>query len=101
MTALAKFEANELRMQIFESVGWRCEVCGALLLEGCPQLAHRIPKTKGNLEKYGKAIIHHRFNLVAVESLACNSAVNIGGHPGAIFALVDRIRGDLHDKGEI
>ena len=39
------------------------------------QLAHRIPKTKGNIKKYGAYIIHHDKNLKLCCSLDCNVKV--------------------------
>lgn len=77
--------------------GGRCEVCGQpLALSDC-QLAHRVPKTKGNLRTYGPAIIHHELNLACVCSLRCNSAVllNLATRPVEAQALIDRIKKEL------
>ena len=65
-----------------------------------PQLAHRIPKTKAYLRRWGKEIIHHRLNLVAVCGLRCNAAVLLdpATHPIESEALVDQIRSELWTK---
>jgi hypothetical protein len=68
-----------------------CEVCG----EPGTQLAHRIPQSKDNLNRYGKAIIHHEKNLALVCGLACNAAVNIDHDPLAKWRLVREIRETL------
>jgi hypothetical protein len=59
------------------------------------QLAHRIPQRKHFLRKYGKDVIHHRFNVRAVCSERCNAAVSIAQQPEEIEELVRQIRADL------
>lgn len=56
-----------------------CEVCSSPLICGHQQLAHRIAKTVANLARFGEAVIDHPKNLVAVESLECNSSVLVSG----------------------
>jgi hypothetical protein len=58
-------------------------------------LAHRIPKSKANLKKYGKDIIHHPLNIPLVcgdNNNKCNNAVLIGEKPIRIMALVAEIK---------
>ena len=54
-----------------------CPVCKKPYCFGSPQLAHRIPKTKAWLKKYGDDIIDHDLNLELVCSLECNASVLI------------------------
>ena len=96
MTAHEMADAYEKRLAIFESAGWICEVCGGpLKRHGTPQLGHRIPQDKPNLEKYGKKVIHHPLNMVATCCLKCNAAVSIRNNPVAIAALVERIKTEI------
>jgi hypothetical protein len=97
MTEREKFEANERKAYLVAKSGGRCEVCGDWL--NIPQLAHRIPRTKMYLKKYGPAIVHHDLNLAVVCSLRCNSAVNIGMNPAAVSVLVDKIKAALDGGG--
>lgn len=80
------------RADIFDERGWECEVCGAPLTSGVPQLAHRIPKSKCNLARYGAGVIHHPLNMAAVCSLECNQAVNIGNRPAQVHDLLEAIK---------
>ena len=89
------YEDQERRLKIFIAADWRCEVCGNDLRNGTPQLAHRIIKSKHNLKKYGPQVIHHRLNLVPVESLKCNAKVNIENKPMQKKRLLAEIYADL------
>ena len=91
MTAKEKLEANEKKIQIYNSMCGICEVCGKIIPFSDSQLAHRIPKTKMYLKKYGKKIIHHRMNLALVCGLECNSKVNVGNNPMSVEYIVKRI----------
>ena len=85
MTERKQFDLDELKREML----WGpCTVCGK---KPAVQLAHRIPQTKGNLEKYGKAVIHHRLNLMPVCGLACNAAVNIEHKPQEKAELLKRL----------
>jgi len=97
MTDREKEDIREMRLEIFRQRGWICEVCGKHLLDqgSTPQLAHKIPKTKYNLVMYGKEIIHHRLNLVAVCSLKCNSSVLIGSNTLPALELIEKIKEEL------
>ena len=57
------------------------------------QLAHRIPKAKSYLKKYGKEVIHHKLNLATVCSLKCNDAVLLDPktHPIEAQELIEKI----------
>ncbi len=91
MTEREKFEANEKKERIYYARGGVCEFCRkSVTLAEC-QLAHRIPKSKMFLKKYGKKVIHSAGNLALTCSLKCNAAVNIGNNPGAIEELVAEI----------
>lgn len=65
------FEIAQTREVVFARDRGACVVCG----KPATQLAHRVPQTKSNLAKYGKARIHSPDNLRAVCGLACNAAV--------------------------
>ena len=93
-------EIIEMKIYLLAKNGGQCEVCHQpLALSDC-QLAHRIPQTKYNLRTYGKTVLHHEFNLVAVCSLGCNSAVLLSPatHPIESKALIGRIQDDLKGK---
>ena len=80
MTERDAFDLDILRQRIFSNALYRCEVCGGPLMRyGTPQLAHRVPKSKANLRKYGATRVHHERNLAPVCSLKCNSAVIVHG----------------------
>ena len=94
MTAREKDKLNEekeiaIRLQKY------CAVCGRPLK--IAQWAHRINKSRVNIRKYGKKVIHHRFNLVLVCSLRCNAAVSLSpaANPVPAEELVKKIREDL------
>lgn len=80
-----------------EKQHYKCGVCGELINPYTCQLAHRIPKTKFYLKLYGKKIIHHEFNMIAVCSLKCNSAVlcDPKTRPVEAQALIEEIKKDL------
>jgi len=90
-------EIIEMKIYLLAKNGGRCEVCHQpLALSDC-QLAHRIPQTKYNLKTYGKTVLHHEYNLAAVCSLGCNSAVLLSPatHPLEAAKLIERIRENL------
>lgn len=91
MNGRAKLDAEERRQELFAAVDWRCVVCGFSLYLGVPQLAHRVSKSKNNIDAWGSNVIHHPLNTVPVCSLRCNDAVSIGGHRGPGKALLERI----------
>lgn len=90
MNGRQKLEATEKREELFAAAWWSCCVCKRPLgVVGSSQLAHRVIKSKHNLEKYGPEVIHHPLNMVPVDCLKCNSAVILNGLPAK--ALLDRI----------
>ena len=99
MTAKQKLESQEKKIQIYNARIATCEVCGKNIPFNDCQLAHRIPKTKMYLKKYGVEIIHHEMNLALVCGLRCNSAVNIGMNPIAVGELVNKIRQNIAESG--
>lgn len=91
MTARQKLDAIDQREALFAAAGWRSVVSGRPLREGVPQLAHRVAKTRANLEKWGPGVIHHPLNLVPVLDLRENDAVNIGFDREKAHDLMQRI----------
>jgi hypothetical protein len=90
----------EMKIHMLAKQGGRCENCHRpLALSDC-QLAHRIPQTKYNLRTYGKTVLHHEYNLAAVCSLRCNSAVLLSPatHPIEAAELVTKIQMSLERK---
>lgn len=79
MTEREQLRIAETKKRKLLQEGYRCEVCGEPVTPWTMQLAHRIPKSKMNLRKYGKEVIHHDLNLAVTCSLQCNSAVIIHG----------------------
>jgi len=100
MTDKESFFTGEMKEQLFSDYGWCCGICKKSLLSGVPQLAHRIPQSKRNIKKYGKEVIHHKLNMIPVESLECNAAASIAGDTIAIELLVNEIKADLICKKE-
>jgi hypothetical protein len=98
MTDRERFEASEQKLALIERAGGMCDVCGASLTH--PQLAHRIPKFKRYLKRWGKAVIHHPLNLVVVCSLRCNSAVLLDPATNPIEAekLIGKILENINNK---
>jgi hypothetical protein len=90
---------SETKLRIFARDNWTCQVCGKMLIDGIPQLAHRINQSKMYLKKYGKEIIHHDLNMISVCSLKCNIAVSIYGKDKLIDDLVKKIKKIL-DKND-
>ncbi len=74
MTDRDKFEAQELKERLYYERR-KCEVCGKVLGWNTAQLAHRVPKHKKYIKKYGKDFIHSSDNMALVCSLECNSKV--------------------------
>lgn len=90
------FKIYETKLRLLKSQGFKCQVCQCPINEYNCQLAHRIIKSKSNIEKYGEKIIHHDFNLVAVCELTCNSKVNIENKPEEKKKLLLRIKKELN-----
>lgn len=78
MRGAAALEAMEKRTRIMEATRGECARCGAPAL----YLAHRIPKRKEFLQKYGPTIVHHEFNLCpCCTRPECNDYWDIQNHP--------------------
>ncbi len=90
-TEREKFDIAQKKIQIYNLRGGTCEVCGKVIPYAEAQIAHRICKSKANLKKYGKEIIHHNLNLALTCSLKCNSGVNISNKSGEIRNLVQEM----------
>lgn len=95
MTERQRFKAQQQRVRIWNREQGRCFVCGG---EGY-ELAHRIPKTKAYLKRYGKEIIEHDLNKLLTCS-ACNQSVLIDPktHPIEAAELVEQIKARLEEE---
>lgn len=95
MTFYEKEAAEEQKRQSIIDQKGLCWVCN-LPLTFPIEAAHRIPKHKKYLKKYGKEIIHHRFN-VPVTHKDCNSGALLdpATHPIEALALISSIKQDL------
>lgn len=91
MTAKAKFYAQEKRLELFAAADWKSVVSGEPLQSGVPQLAHRVARTRGALDKWGSEVVDHPLNLVPVRNLRENDFVNIGFDRQQCHALMERI----------
>ena len=97
MNERLSIEVYDLKVKKCEQQNFKCGVCGKPITPYSCQLAHRIPKSKSNLAKFGKEIIHNELNMTAVCSLKCNSAVlcDPSTRPVAAAALVAEIRKNI------
>lgn len=85
------FTISEMKDYIYHRDGGTCRNCGRdVRYPG--QLAHLIPQSQANIEKYGEEVIHHEENMKLVCSLQCNNALQITNRPEAISNLVFFIR---------
>lgn len=99
MTEKEAFYAGQQQMECFERDGFVCQNCGQSIYSNhTPQTAHRICKSKINLETYGPEIIHHKFNLVSVCCLFCNGKFNIDNQTASKMALINKIKEDLEAR---
>lgn len=87
MTEREKFEASLTKYEVMDRDSYTCQRCGTFATE----LAHRISKSKPNLKRYGKKVIHHPRNLVA-SCHDCNQLFLIDNNPVAVKCLVEEIR---------
>jgi 5-methylcytosine-specific restriction endonuclease McrA len=88
-------------MAIYDRDNYTCQRCQ----QPASQIAHRIAKTKSNInmlikfwgvdKKEAEKIIHHELNLVAVCGLKCNDSYNIGFNRIATDKLIKEILEDL------
>lgn len=98
MTYEEQEKAIELKWQIIDEQGKKCSVCGKLF-QRRPEIAHRIPKHKKWLKKYGSEIIHHRLNLTAT-CKNCNSMVLVNPESLPGQALIKEIREAINENSD-
>jgi hypothetical protein len=91
MTERESFEASETKQNMLSGFPVCC-VCHEAF---STQLAHRISQGKRSRHQFSKSVIHHRWNLVPVCGLACNSKVVIDNKPKHKDLLVFAIMRDL------
>ena len=96
MTDREKLIIRELKDKMIADAGYICEICGKSVNYDLFQLAHRITKSKVNINKYGDKIINHPINMKVVCGLACNSKANIGYNPTLEKEIVDEIKAVIH-----
>lgn len=78
MTERERFKWRETHEIVMRRDRYTCQSChGSVRRYDTEQLAHRVPKTDANIEKYGKPAIHHPLNLAAACSLECNNRVQL------------------------
>ena len=87
----------ETKLRVYARCRGKCEVCGKPMSIYEMQMAHRVPKTKFYLKKYGKEIVHNDMNLAATCSLKCNSSVLLDPktHPIEAQELIEKIKESL------
>ena len=92
MTAKEKQEAFDKKIDMLIRAGWQCFKCKKHLRLSEAQLAHKIPKKKMYLQKYGPEIIHHPLNM-EVSCADCNSyaLVDPAANPIEAQEIVDKI----------
>ena len=94
VTERESFEASETKQKMLSSYP-ECCVCHD---SPSTQVAHRISQGKRSRHTYGTSILHHKWNLVPVCGLKCNSAVVIDNKPRHKDILVAAIMFDLCDS---
>jgi len=95
MNFYEKEAAEEQKMLLYNMQHGLCETCGKPVKWAEAQAAHRIPKHKWLLKKYGTEVIHHRFNLAITHCGNCNDAVMIMPESLQAKRLIERILEDL------
>ena len=75
MTEREQFDLDETRRIVGARDGWQCRYCGCTDSARL-QLAHRVPKDKRYVERWGKRVIHHPHNLVMTCDL-CNGKAEV------------------------
>lgn len=90
------------RLAVCERDHWACIECGKPFGMGYGfSMAHRIPRSRAMLRKYGTIIVNHAMNLRLTCSLTCNDAQSISAHYEQERELVAAIRADLARETEI
>jgi len=93
---LKKIDAIDQKIDMCIRSGWQCFRCKRHLSLNEAQLAHRIPKAKRYLKKYGPEIIHHPLNM-RISCADCNSyaLIDPATHPIEANELIDKIKEHL------
>lgn len=92
MTTRQKADAEEMRQDLFNAANWICLVCQKSLVHyGTAQLAHRVPRRKSMLMRWGEEVINHPLNMVPVCSLKCNDSVSLGTVKAQTKDILERI----------
>ena len=98
MTFYEKEEAEIKKTEIYRAQQGICPVCNKGFINWSQvQAAHRIIKSKVNLKKFGKEIIHHKLNLVCTHDI-CNSSVIVNPETQTGKDLIIRIRKEINSK---
>jgi hypothetical protein len=92
------FEILQMRTLVFSEQEARCWYCGEPLRYLHLELAHRVPQRKWCIQKWGKAAIHHRRNMVATHSGYCNSMAQLDPESKEAEALMASIRKELESE---
>lgn len=87
-----KHDAYDKKIDMCIKAHWRCFRCGRHLRLNEAQLAHRIPKHKKYIKKYGADVIHNTLNMF-VSCDKCNSyaLIDPATHPIEAEKLVEKI----------
>ena len=96
MNFYEKEAAEEQKRKIWMQQGGRCAECKLPLPWEESQAAHRIPKHKWIIKKYGAEVIHHRFNIKVTHCGNCNDAVMIMPESVPALKLIKEIQEDLN-----
>lgn len=93
MTERELLKIAEVKLEKCSRQRYKCGVCGKPIRADNCELAHRIPQSSLYLRMFGKGVIHHPMNMVAVclRSDKCNSSVSLRGDGEAVYALAAEI----------
>lgn len=96
MTEYDKLVANEAKEKRYRQALGQCEICHKQITRSEAQLAHRIPKHKKYILKWGQSVINHELNLM-LTCPGCNSKAILSPatHPVEAQELVDVILADI------
>ena len=92
MTDRERIEYLEKRMLVLNRAHGKCENCGNKIVFDTYHMSHKIGKGKTNIKKYGRAVIHHPLNIMAMCCDECNRKASIGAHTQEIEDLVSKIK---------
>lgn len=97
LSAHQRFALDE-RDAMIERDGWNCWRCDVYLPGQRGARAHRIARTKPNLERYGPYVLDHRLN-IRHSCERCNSYAMIFSCHGDKIAMLNEIKKDLKARG--